>query len=69
VALVMDSNCGRNIAVAVVFASPLHRNCGVIFNHMYGRIVTASNDFNHVRSKSSCQELNFRTPNPNLLQV
>jgi hypothetical protein len=69
VALAMVSSCGRNIAVAVVSASPLQRNCGVIFNHMYGHIVTASNDFNQVPSKSSHQKLNFRTPNPNLLQV
>ncbi|MCI23602.1 hypothetical protein A2U01_0044783, partial [Trifolium medium] len=35
-------NCGRSIADTVVTTTTSHRNCGVVFNHVYGRIVTAS---------------------------
>jgi hypothetical protein len=38
-------NCDRNIADAVASAIASHRNCGVILTHVYGHIVTTSNNF------------------------
>jgi hypothetical protein len=40
-------NCGRIIVDAVSSATVLHHNWCVILIHMYGYIVTASDDFDH----------------------
>jgi hypothetical protein len=57
------SKCSHNIVDVVATTTTLHRNCGVIFNHVCGYNVTksrtASYNFSHVRSNLFTKNLNL----------